>query len=342
MLQIQKYKENDKEDWDRYVRKNHKATFFHQIGWKYIIEHTYKHKGYYLLAKDNGKIVGILPLFLIKGFLFADSFVSLPFVPYGGVCANNQEIEEKLIKTAIDIVNAENINFIEFRQFDELNLELQLRKNHVTLLLELNDNPDKLWVNLKDKVRNQVRKAIKSGLTFKVGNEYLDGFYNVYARNMRDIGIPVHSIRLFENLIEQFSNQIKIFIVEKEQEIIGGMLVGFFKNTMSDIWASSLRKYFEYCPNNLLYWGAIKYGCKNGFRYFDFGRSQWNTGTFRFKKQWGAIPHQLYYQYYLNKSNIIPKLDQSSLKYQMFTGIWKKIPLSVANFIGPIIRKNII
>jgi len=329
-------------DWDDYVLKHEGGTFFHQIGWKKAIERAYGLKSYYLLAKDGDKIIGVLPLFAVKHIAHGRCLVSLPFGPYGGVCADNDKVKRALINAAAEITRTEKARYLELRQWNNSVSDLPLNNHYVTLILQLEEDSEKLWKNFKSEIRNRVRKAIKSGLEFHIGDrEDLKDFYAVYLENMRDLGTPAHSFAFIQAVMDEFPSQIKIFLVRHAEKTIGGMFVILFKSAAINMWASSLKSYLQYSPNNLLYWGVIKFASENGYKYFDFGRSAWNSGTFIFKQRWGAQPKQLYYQYFLNKVNSIPDSAGSDKGQGLMVGLWKKLPLSVTKRLGPVIRKNI-
>ena len=109
----------------------------------------------------------------------------------------------------------------------------------------------------------------------------------------------------------------------------------FFKESVYPQWGGSLKEYRGMYPNELLYWRAIEYACENGYRYFDFGRSRWDSGTFRFKSRWGAEPRPLFYQYYLNRAKEVPEIDPTNRRYRLYIELWKRMPLFLANRIGP-------
>ena len=165
------------------------------------------------------------------------------------------------------------------------------------MILDLLDDPDEMWKRFDAKLRNQVRKASKSGLTAGWSSrEGLSDFYKTFAANMRDLGSPVHSHDFFGAILDEFNDSTKIMLVRKDEDVIGGAVCIFFKGSMIVPWASSLREYFSLCPNNLLYWEMVRWGCENGYRRFDFVRSSPYSGTYRFKKQWGAQEEPLHWQ----------------------------------------------
>jgi len=333
---------DDEQQWNKYVLNSSSSTGYHQIGWKHIIEKTYRIKPFYLMATDDGKVHGILPLFFIKSKLFPTHLISLPFLNYGGICADDVDVEKQLLMEAVNLMNELKAEYVEMHYLNQQELDLATSEDKVTMLLQLEEDPEVLWKSFKAKVRNQVRKAEKSGLEVKVGgDEYLDDFYEAFAINMKDLGSPVHSKSLFENLLHEFPESTRIFTVYMDSEIVGGAIFISFKDTAEVPWASSKREYLQYCPNNLLYWEMIKYACEQGFKYFDFGRSTKDSGTYRFKKQWGAESKQIYWQYYLSDGVQIPESNHTSLKERFMIGIWKRLPLRVTKSLGPRIRKNI-
>jgi FemAB-related protein (PEP-CTERM system-associated) len=207
------------------------------------------------------------------------------------------------------------------------------------MFLRLDSDEEHIWKNtLTSKVRNQVRKAVKSGLTVHFGKEHFDDFYKVLSVNFRDLGTPLHGKSFFRKILREFNRFSSIIVVKHGEKVIAGMLFTHFKNVFNDPWASSLRAYNTLCPNNLLYWEAIKYACKNSFEYFDFGRSTLGQGTLIFKKQWGAEQLQLYYQYHLNRADAIPKTNAVNYnRYQFAINVWKRLPLTIANAVGPVV-----
>lgn len=332
-------------EWDEYVHRNAHTTFYHQSAWRRIIEQAYGLHSVYLVARDRGSVVGILPLFLVRNPILGDGLISVPFAPYGGVCADGRSTARELVGAAKEIALDRKVRYLELRHFGEGVAEhalgLPCRDQYVTLILDLDADPDRVWKGFRSKTRNQVRKAVKSGLEFRTGHEYLHEFYQVYAEHMRDLGTPVHSFSLFQWLLDECPEQVAVFAVRHQGKTIGGMLVARFKDTLNDLWGCSLKRYFEYCPNNLLYWNAIRVGCKQGAKYFDFGRSTPGSGTFDFKKRWGAQVHQLHYHQWAGSRRGVPESVQSSLAGDIFANVWQRLPVPLTRVLGPWIRRGI-
>jgi FemAB-related protein (PEP-CTERM system-associated) len=187
-----------------------------------------------------------------------------------------------------------------------------------------------------------VRKAEKNGLSLRLGQlELLDDFYAVFARNMRDLGTPVYGKDFFRNVLLGFPDTTRILAVIKEGKTIAAGIVSWYRLTMEMPWASSIGDYKSLCPNNLLYWEAIQFAIVNGCTGFDFGRSTPNEGTFNFKKQWGAEPVQLYWQYLLESGQSMPELNNKNPKFEMAIKVWQKLPVALTKLVGPRIVRSI-
>lgn len=346
----------DDSAWDTYVTAHPHGSAYHHSAWGKVIQQTYGHQIYNLIAKDaNGAIVGVLPLVHIKHFLFGNNLFSQPFADLGGILADDAEVEKALLSQAVEIATEHTIPTIELRQtypLDEtvlssdnaykfdINASQQTAK--VRMLLDLPDTSEQLMSSFKSKLRSQIRRPLKDGLTVKTGGtEFLDDFYIVFAENMRDLGSPVHSKSFIENLLNELPESSRIFIVYKDDTPLACSLTLGHGKTLANPWASSLRRYSRLSPNMLLYWTMLEYACDHGFSIFDFGRSTPDEGTYKFKKQWGATEHPLCWQIFSNHPENSNASSTDKSKFELAMQIWKKLPVSVSKVIGPVIRKNI-
>ena len=289
-----------------------------------------------------GKIKGILPLILFQNFLFARSLISLPFLDDGGIVADDHVTTRALYDEGIKLYERQKAQVLDLRHRSSVGLELSGYGSKVTLILNLLNCQDKMWKTFDAKVRNQIRKALKAELS--VGwfdKKALPDFYRVFATNMRDLGSPVHSQKFFAEILEKFPASAKIILVKKNGSVIGGGLSLIHKNTLSIPWASSLRDYRAVCPNNLLYWEAIRWACENGFQRFDFGRSSPGSGTYHFKKQWGAFEEPLHWQCLSRREDSSHLLQSDNPRYRWILGVWQRLPLGIANTLGPLFRRQL-
>lgn len=342
-MSIHFYQDEDESRWNGYVNESSKSECYHQVGWKDVIEGSFGHKTFYLMSESReGNVNGLLPLVQIKSVLFGRYMASLPYFNYGGVLADDEDIREKLLDEAVRIASEEGAEHLELRHTVNFEGELKAKTSKVSMHLPLPASSDELWKSLSSKLRSQVKRPEKEKMYVQIGrDEELDSFYRVFCENMRDLGTPVYPIRFFRNILDSFPESTWIATVyKKSQPVASGFLVGF-KKRLEIPWASSLRIYNRFSPNMLLYWRSLEFACNSGYTVFDFGRSTPGEGTYRFKKQWGAKPHQLYWHYWLKNGGSMPEVNPHNPKYKFAIKMWRKLPLSVTKMIGPLIAKNL-
>jgi len=328
--------------WDDFVLNSAEAGHCHFSGWRRVIKRAYGHHSFYLRAHEDGETKGILPLILIRSKLFGRSLVSLPFLDDGGICSKDDETRVRLYYEAVRLFEGCKADYLDLRHRQLTGLDLPFHGSKVTFTLMLADSPNRMWERFDPKIRNHIRKAMKSGITaFWSGFEGLSEFYDVFAINMRDLGSPVHGRKFFAAILDEFPNNARLILVRKGNHTIGGGLCLLFKGKIFMPWSSSNREYFPLCPNNLLYWEVIRWGCEKGFTEFDFGRSSRGSGTYQFKRQWGAIERPLHWQSVTRNGRLAATVCTDDARYQWVVQAWKRLPLAVTNSIGPLLRKQI-
>lgn len=339
MVEVSEFTEDYAKEWDAYVEKSVDSTFYHQLGWKRVIENSLGHKSYYLVAKEDDSIKGILPLFLVNNIFFGKLLVSVPAANYGGICADNEEIKKLLIENVKELSRTLKVDYLELREFQCNDYDLPCDRLHLTFLIALDSSVDLIWYRLDKNVRSSIKKAIRSGLNAKwYFNEWKDEFYDVYFHSMRRLGSPAHSKHFFKIILKEFPNNSCIVSVEYKGRIIASDFIVFFKKNIIPLFSGAYKEFFCLRPNNFISWEEIRYGCENSFEFYDFGRSQWNTGSFDFKRRWGGKPQQLYY-YYLNRTSHFPVRNPIDSKWKLYKKIWKRLPTFLARQLGPKIIK---
>jgi serine/alanine adding enzyme len=366
---------SDRDLWDEYVRRHVDAGQSHLFGWRDVIRRAYGHETYYLMAIRGEpvasdaertsaplaaqRVVGVFPLIHLKHLMFGNSLVSLPFLDAGGMLADSQEVEESLLSEAISLARKCGANRIELRSeratstCDQMvvaggegrglpSVQVAKRSSKVRMLLKLPETSDLLVRTLKSKLRSQINKPLREGCRSIVGGlELLEDFYRVFSVNMRDLGSPVHSVELMRQVVREFNERSKIFVVYRSEEPVAASLVVGFGKVLRNPWASSLRKYASLSPNMLLYLRMLEYGCDSGYEVFDFGRSTAGEGTYKFKEQWGAVPAPLCWYYISLDGRTIHSEGSAEGRFEKATQYWQRLPLAVTKLIGPSIRKHI-
>jgi FemAB-related protein (PEP-CTERM system-associated) len=335
--------------WDAYVSAHPEAFGSHEWAWRDVFERVFGHACHYLAARtETGAIAGVLPIVEIRSFLFGRSMTSLPFLNFGGVLASSPLAARQLLESAGDLARSRGCPHVEFRHISRIFTDLPCRQHKVTMRLGLRSAgasapaSGNLWDRIDRKARNQVRKAQKSNLTVdRGGSELVPDFYQVFARNMRDLGTPVYPAGLFDAVIRQFPGRARIIVVRLEGKPVAAGLTIRTRDMVEIPWASSIRDYNHLCPNHLLYWHALETAAAEGAAVFDFGRSTPGEGTFRFKEQWGAAPVPLHWEYWLASGAKVPDHSPKNPKLRLAIGAWKKLPVPVANLIGPRVVRGI-
>jgi FemAB-related protein (PEP-CTERM system-associated) len=333
---------NDCSEWDRFVDRSPEASGYHLWNWRHVFERAFGHATEYLMADAGGRIAGILPLVVFESWIFGRFAVSLPFVNYGGVVAEDPAVARQLIDAALELGRRRRLRHVELRHRSQHFADLPAKRHKVAMLLPLPADEQVLWEGLDRKVRNQVRKAQKSGLSAHEGQvELLEEFYQVFAENMRDLGTPVFSRSFFREVLQQFPDRTKVFLVRQGERPIAASITYGHRDVNEVPWASSLRAYRTSAPNMLLYWTMLQHAARAGFRCFDFGRSTPDQGTFHFKRQWGAVPEPLVWEYGLLGSAAVPDMSPGNDRFAAAIRAWQRIPVWMTRMMGPAIVRNI-
>jgi len=328
--------------WDDYVQRASAGTVYHLWCWREVFEQVFGHTCHYLAASRQGIVVGVLPLVEFRSPLFGRFAVSLPFVNYGGLIADDADARQRLVDEAGRLAAGKGWSHVELRHVERLCPQLADRQHKVAMRLPLPAQTDALWQAIDRKARNQVRKAQKSGLEAREGREeLLDGFYRVFAENMRDLGTPVYSRRLFDAIARVLPDRVRVHQVRLGDEVVAGAVTIAWRSTIEVPWASSLQRHRDKCPNNLLYWSMLEGAVSRGMTVFDFGRSTPDEGTYHFKQQWGAVASPFHWEYWLPEGGVLPDQSPKNPKFRAAIAAWRRLPLWVANRLGPSIVRDI-
>ena len=343
-MEIRVAEERDQEAWDEYARHHPKGLAYHLFAWKKAINKAYGLAACYLLAAERDRVVGVLPLILFPMPFGKKQYISLPFCDVGGILADNSEVADKLAEYAVALARRNRIQRIEIRAERDAgnNGDAADGAPKVRMMLDLPDNSAALLAGLKAKLRSQVKKPMRDGLSSRLGGlELVDDFYFVFVRNMRDLGSPVHSRRWIAAVVESYGTEARMVVVytgDGQPAAAGVMLL--HPAVVSNPWASSLRSYKHLNPNMLLYWTMLSFAADNGFPCFDFGRSTPGGGTYKFKEQWGAKAVPLRWTE-LPSGQVLETSTGSSPVRAIAEKVWMRLPLSLTALLGPYVRRHI-
>ena len=340
----------DQQRWDDYVVNSALTTPYHRFAWLQAVESAYGYTQQSVIAteKATGHVVGILPLVYIDAFFISRQLCSLPFCDIGAAIADSAVIDELMHAFALSANQQVKAQFLEIRRsLPATDNEAELTGQKVRMIMPLEPGSETLLASFKSKLRSQIKKAEKNGLTVKLGNsaQLIADFYSVYTVNMRDLGSPPHAEDWFMALQQAYADDLIVSVVYHNAMPIGAGIV--LRNGPSACipWASTIQLYNRLAPNMLLYWSLLAHCADTGIQWFDFGRSTYGEGTYRFKKQWGAVPQPLRW-YRQFPSGDITDLNETttpgtSKKRQMLEDTWRRLPLPLTIKFGAAIRPYI-
>ncbi|MCG6940118.1 MAG: FemAB family PEP-CTERM system-associated protein [Thiohalocapsa sp.] len=340
-LRVTAFAPTDRADWDAFVADHPDATFCHASGWYDAVGEGLRHRPHFLMARRRGEVEAVLPLAEVKSRLFGHTLVSTPGCVYGGVLASNAEARQAVIEHACKLAQELGVGALELRNQDPVETGWPTKDQlYVTFRKAITDDDEANLKAIPRKQRAMVRKGIKAGLVTEQTRD-LDRFYAIYAESVRNLGTPVFPRRYFEVLHRVFGDVCELSIVTHAGTDIAGVMSFFHRDTVLPYYGGSRPPARSLYGNDFMYWDLMSRAAQRGMREFDYGRSKRGTGSFSFKKNWGFAPQPLHYQYYLVKRHAVPDVNPSNPKYKYFIAAWKRLPLPVANRIGPVLARHL-
>jgi FemAB-related protein (PEP-CTERM system-associated) len=325
-------------EWEAFVAAASDGTVAHRWPWLRIVEETYGHPTYPLAAVREGRLVGVLPLVLVRSRLYGRHLVSMPYLDCGGICnAGDAAAEKALLEAAMRLASRMQA-VLELRQRTKRPYPLPEATHKVAMTLNLEGGESAVWDRVKSNRRGQVRKARRNGLTASItGEDGVPELFEVLATNMRDLGSPVHRRSFFRNTVRALGQDARVLLVKQDGALAGGGLLLAHGDSMVLPFSSAFRATFALGTNQLLYWEAVRYALERGCRTFDFGRSSWDSGTYEAKREWAAEPEQLYWYGGKQAAGAGEAGGLSHLE-RLTVQAWKHLPVRVATFGGQLIR----
>ncbi len=328
--------------WDAFVFAHPQATFFHRSGWLRVIEKSFGHRGFFLYAERDGVIEGVLPLAEVKSRLFGHAVTSLPFAVYGGVAALNDEAAAALEAEAEKIARGQGAEHLEYRNLGVTRHADWPRQDlYVTFRKAILPDEEANMLAIPRKQRAMVRKGIKNELKAEV-DASVERFFDLYADNVHRHGTPAMPKKYFQALLDEFGPDAEVLTVTApDGRPLSAVLSFYFRDEVLPYYAGDDEAARDLAANDFKYWELMRRACARGLKVFDYGRSKHGTGSFSFKKNWGFEPQPLSYEYRLFKREAIPQNNPNNPKYQLLIKAWRRLPIGVANWLGPFIVKNL-
>ncbi len=331
----------DERAWEAFVRGCPEATFFHRFGWQRVLERAFGHRCYFLLVEQGGAISGILPLARVRSRLFGDKLAGLPFCVYGGIAASDEASAVALRQAACELARELGVDALELRSPAPSDSGWPTKDLYYTFRKAISTDNDANLKAIPNRQRAMIRKGIQEGLT----GEEVEGsqrLYRVYAESVRNLGTPVFSRAYLDCLREEFGDDCRVLMIRQGNEDVAGVLSFYFRNEVLPYYGGSIARArsIKGC-NHFMYWDLMRRSADEGIASFDFGRSKQGTGPFDFKKHWGFEPQPLPYEYFLVRADSVPDVTPSNPKYRLLVNTWQRLPLPLANLLGPPLARSL-
>ena len=327
--------------WEAFVASCPQATFFHKAGWQTIIRDVFRHDTYFLYAEVDGEIQGVLPLAHVNSRLFGNALTGLPFTVYGGVAASNEVAAKALETEAQRLAQNLGADHLELRNVQRRHTDWPVQDLYVTFRKDILPKEEDNMLAIPRKQRAMVRKGIKSGLTSHI-DPNVDRFFDLFARNVHRHGTPAMPKRYFQALMHTFGQDCEVLTVcGPDGRPLSSVLSFYFRDEVLAYYAGDDEAARDVAANDFKYWELMRRACDRGLKVFDYGRSKIGTGPYAFKKNWGFEPTPLHYEYQLYKRDRIPQNNPNNAKYRLLIATWRRMPLGLANWLGPFIVRNL-
>ncbi|MEP7116485.1 MAG: FemAB family XrtA/PEP-CTERM system-associated protein [Acidobacteriota bacterium] len=328
--------------WNEFVRASPRASFYHRAEWRAINQRWLGHPSAYLGAVDDRRLVGVLPIVHLKTLLFGNLACSMPFVNYGGPCADTPEIEAQLMAAASAVADEWGVDYLELRSQHHLGEPYPSSDHKVSMTIALAPDPETIMAAFKRDQRAEIRKAAKNGFVTKFGPELIEDFYSVLSASWRELGTPIFSFDYLRAVLTAFPDNTRICVVYDAQGApAAGAFDGIHNGTVEGMWLGMRSEYRRQLVGYVLYWELIRHACESGWQRFHLGRSSKDSGGEQFKKKWNAETLQLYWTYILRTRQEMPALNPNNPKFQMAIKVWQQLPLAMTEMIGPHIARGI-
>jgi serine/alanine adding enzyme len=331
--------ETDNGRWNRFVADHPDGTAFHRWEWKRLHEQVFGHRTHFVALECDGELRGVLPMIATSSPVFGKFLVSMPYVNYGGPLVLDPADAALLCDYARRI--GEGRDLVELRTTRPLETDLTLSQRKVTVILDLvPGNSDAVFQQFPSKLRSQIRRAGKDGIEVKFGVDQLPAFMDVLHANMRDLGSPAHGLPFYRHLVDSFGDDVWIGCAYLGDQPVAAGMAFRYGDEMEISWASSLREFNKLSPNMSLYWAFIKRATESGLSRFNFGRCSPDSGTHKFKLQWGGQTHPLFW-YQVRRGAVAETPSANGRVFTAAAKVWRQLPVSLTRRLGPLVVQGI-
>ena len=332
--------DGDTHSWDEFVARADGSSFCHLAGWRDILSDVLGVECLYRVASEvGGEWEGVLPLVRVKSRIFGHYLVSLPFLNYGGPLGS-PAARRRLVEDAVIGASGSRVDLLELRTRDICDLDLPVSARKITVLRPLPSSSEELFQSFPAKLRSQIRRPMKEGLTIRFGLDQREPFYDVFAQTMRDLGTPVLPRAFFERIATTFPDLVTFGVVYRGHQPLAAGCGFVWREEFEMTWAGALRASRPLSANMLLYWAFMEQMISRSVRVFNFGRCNPGGGTHHFKQQWGGADVALPWLQW-SPRNVAATPSPERPTYRLAAAVWRRLPLGVTNRIGPFLARRL-
>lgn len=328
-----------------FVNAHPDGTPFHLSAWIEAVEAGTGQRGHLLVASRGSRIEGVLPLTAMRSILFGKALVSSGFAVGGGVLATSDAVADALIAEGWRLAGQLGCPSLELRGGRMPTGEGWQHKldSYAGFTRPLGADDEGDLAAIPRKQRAEVRKVLAADMAVTIGRCTTDrlAHYAVYAESVRNLGTPVFPRRLFAAVLDRFGEDADILTVWHEGEAVASVLSLYHRGTVMPYWGGGTWGARALRANELMYFALMRHARQRGCTAFDFGRSKLGTGAFAYKKNWGFEPRSLGYAIRTADGAAPREVNPLSPRYRMQVAAWKKLPLWVANRLGPPLARGL-
>ena len=330
---------------DAFVRGMADGTPFHRPAWIKAIERGTGNRAHMLaMVASSGQIAGLLPLTHMKSRLFGEALVSSGFAVDGGILASDPVVACALASAAEGLARDRGVSSVELRGGPSPGEGWSVHEgSHLGFVRPIAADDETELLAVPRKHRAELRKALANpALRIEVGrdDEIRRAHYDVYAQSVRNLGTPVFPKRLFREVLKAFGEDADILMVYEGDRPVSGVLTLYHQGRVMPFWGGGVADARRLRSNELMYYRLMGRGRARGMRLFDFGRSKTGSGQAAWKKSFGFDPVPLAYHSW-SATGERRDINPNSAQYQRRVEMWKKLPLPLANLIGPLISRGL-
>lgn len=338
-IEVLPYEDSHRAQWDEFACSRADSSFSHLSAWGRVIEQALGHEQRSLMAVQGDQVRGILPLFQVRSRLFGRFLVSAPAANSAGLLAADEVVKAKLLDAARGLATSLNVDYAEFRQEGYGLTDLPSDDSYVTTVVPLDADPDSLRKRIANKVRRDLNRARRDGLSVVYGHDLLGDFYSLYREHMRRLGSPAYGRPFFEAICTQFPDTADVVVVRQGGRSVAANIAIRHAGRISNLFAGAEPDAMKSGAISRFCWDQIERGCRMGLKSYDLGRSTRDSSSHHYKQYWRGDDVPLPYCYLLHRASTLPDKHATSPRYRLAVAIWKKLPACVTDRLGPAIVK---